>query len=66
VRYLLSKAFDDERLGRFAQISSVRQRVTDADGRLKGAVLPDVEIGGADKPWWRRGVLVAAGVRHRC
>ena len=61
VRDLLAKALDDGRLGRFDQISSIRQRVTTADARLKGAFLSDVEIGGADKPWWRRGVLAAAG-----
>lgn len=61
VRDLLAKAFDDERLGGFGQIGSIRQRVTAADERLKGAFLPDAEIAGPDKPWWRRGVLAAAG-----
>ena len=61
VRDLLGKAFGDERLCGFEQINSIRQRVTVADDRLKGAFLAGVEIGDPDKPWWRRGVLATAG-----
>lgn len=61
VRDLLAEALNDKRLGRFDQINTMRQRVEDADARLKEAFLPDVEIGTAGKPWWHRGVLASAG-----
>jgi|SRR5215831_5125391 len=61
VRDLLAEAFADERLSRYDQINGMRQRVEDADVRLQQTLLPEVEIGGVDKPWWRRGILATAG-----
>jgi hypothetical protein len=61
VRDLLEKAFHDDQLGRFSQIGMMRQRVESADIRLRSMFLPDIEIGGADAPWWHRGVLATAG-----
>jgi hypothetical protein len=61
VRDLLAKAFDDQQLRNFGQINSMRQRVEAADARLKESFLPEIEIGSADQPWWRRGVLARAG-----
>ena len=43
------------------QIVSVRERVGEADSRLERVLLPDVEIGDAEQPWWRRRVLARAG-----
>jgi hypothetical protein len=58
-RGLLEKAFNDERLKVFEpQIEAMRERVTQADARLKKLFLPGVEIGGtAGWSWWERGVL---------
>jgi hypothetical protein len=64
VRDLLAKAFDDERLSRYDLINMMRERVADADDRLRKALLIGVEIGGADKPWWRRYVLARAGEEY--
>lgn len=61
VRDLLEKAFHDDQLGRFSQIGIMRQRVESADIRLRSMFLPGIEIGGADAPWWHRGVLATAG-----
>ena len=61
VRDLLENALHDAQLGRFEQIDIMRQRVENADMGLKDMFLPGVEIGGADAPWWRRGVLATAG-----
>ena len=61
VRDLLEKAFHDDQFGRFSQIGIMRQRVESADIRLRSMFLPGIEIGGADAPWWHRGVLAAAG-----
>lgn len=60
-RDLLAKAFDDEVLNRYDLINTMRERVADADARLRTVLLPGVEIGGTDKPWWRRVVLARAG-----
>ena len=61
VRDLLAKALADERLGRFAEMASVRQRVEAADTRLDRAFLRDQQIRVADNRWWRRGVLAVGG-----
>ena len=61
VRDLLDRAFHDDQLGHLSQIDIIRQRVEEADARFKGMLIPDVEIGGSDAPWWRRGVLATAG-----
>ena len=64
VRDLLEKAFRDDRLSRFAQIDIMRQRVGNADVRLKNTFMPGVEIG-AEAHWWRRGILASAGDEYR-
>jgi hypothetical protein len=61
VRDLLEKAFHDDKLGRFSQIEIMRQRINNSDLRLKIMFLPDVKIGDAEAPWWRRGILADAG-----
>jgi hypothetical protein len=65
IRDLLEKAFRDDRLGCFVQIDLMRERVEKADVRLKAMFMPGVEIGGADEPWWHRGVLSNAGDEYR-
>lgn len=60
VRDLLAAALADERLSQYEQINRMRDRVEEADVRFRQGLLPGVEIGSADKPWWRRGVLATA------
>jgi hypothetical protein len=62
IRDLLAKALEDPLLKRYAAMATVRDRVREADSRLKKAFLSEVEIGGAlEDSWWRRGVLAKAG-----
>ena len=57
VRDLLAKALEDETLGRFEQMATMRERVEVADARFRAVLMPGVEIGGSQRPWWQRGVL---------
>jgi hypothetical protein len=64
VRDLLAKAFRDEKLKRFKQVAAMRDRVDQADVQLQQVLLPDVQIGAAEQPWWRRRVLARAGEEY--
>ncbi len=61
VRDLLGKAFEDDTLQGYDQLAAMRERVEDADARLRALLLADAMFGGEGKPWWRRGVLATAG-----
>ncbi len=64
-RDLLEKAFTDDQFSQFAEIDIMCQRVEKTDVRLKSMFTPGVEIGSAEGPWWRRGVLATACNEYR-
>jgi hypothetical protein len=63
-RDLLEEAFHDPALARYEPVPLMRERVAAADERFRAALLPGVDVGTADEPWWHRGVLAAAGEEY--
>lgn len=57
-RGLLEAAFSDSEMKGFPeQLDAMKERVHEADKRVKALFLPGVEIGSPEWPWWLRGVL---------
>ena len=61
VRDLLAKALEDNTLKQYQQVPAMAERVARADARFKDLLLPNVELGSPERPWWHRGVLAHAG-----
>jgi hypothetical protein len=64
VRDLIERALTDPLLANYEPMENIRQRVDLADERFR-KLLSSVQIRTAEKPWWRRGVLLQAGQEYQ-
>ena len=60
-RDLLEHIFTDARTSSTSDAQHLRERVLATDARYRALLREDVRIGADGDPWWRRGVLRAAG-----